>query len=71
MRVEIFETGPRVFEPRLFEQTFDASRVAPGGFAIDEQAEALLETQPMAGGLNELFFEGARHAVELQALEAG
>jgi hypothetical protein len=35
------------------------------------QAEALLEAQPMAGGLNELFFEGARHAVELQALEAG
>jgi len=47
------------------QETFKASAVTPRPFAIDQQAESVLEGEVLAGGQLALFFEGARHAVKL------
>src|SRR6202163_581566 len=41
--VEILNTSVGILELGLFEQTFQAPRIAPGEFAIHEQAEAVFE----------------------------
>ena len=46
--VEILDAGVGILELGLFEQTFQAPGVAPGEFAIDQQAEAIFEGE--AGG---------------------
>src|SRR6185437_3672895 len=54
-RVEILDAGFGILELGLFEQTFQASGVAPGEFAIDQQAEPIFEGEAGGHRLGELF----------------
>ena len=54
----------------LFEQPFEPPGVAPSGLPVDQESEALLEGQGVAGRLGELFLERARHAVEFETAQS-
>ena len=50
-------------------QAFETPGIAPGEFAIDQEAEAIFEGEAGGHGLRELLFEGAGHAVEAQGAQ--
>ncbi len=56
--VEVLNAGTGILELGLFEQTFQAPRIAPGEFAIDQEAEAVFEGEAGGQRLGELLFEG-------------
>ena len=64
--VEVLDTGIGILELGLFEQTFHAPGVAPGEFAIDQEAEAIFEGEAGGQRLGELLFERASHAIKAQ-----
>lgn len=70
-RIQVFKTGLGELEFGLFEQAFPALVVAPGGLAIDQEAETLLEGQAGGSGQGQLFLESARHAIEPEGFELG
>lgn len=47
--VEVFQAGAGVLELGLFTQPLQALVVAPGQLAVEQQAEALIEAQAVAG----------------------
>ena len=62
--VEVFQAGVGIFELGLLAQPYQALVVTPGQFAVEQQAEALIEAQAVAGRQRPLLFQGAGHAVQ-------
>jgi len=67
--VEVFQAGTGVFELGLFAQPFQAFVVAPGQFAVEQQAEPLIEAQAVAGRQCPLLFQSLGHAAEAQVVQ--
>lgn len=62
--VDIFQASVAVLELGLLAQPYQALVVTPGQFAVEQQAEAFIEAQAVAGRQRLLLFQGAGHAVQ-------
>nr|CAA55962.1 unnamed protein product [Pseudomonas fluorescens] len=67
--VEVFQAGAGVLELGLFTQPLQALVVAPGQLAVEQQAEALIEAQAVAGRQRPLFFQCSGHAAQPQLVQ--
>ena len=67
--VDVLDAGVGVAQLRAAQSIGHAPVVTHGGFAVDEQAEALLERERLAGGGLELLGQRAGHAEALELVE--
>ena len=67
--VDVFDAGVGMAQLRAAQSVGHAPVVAHGGFAVDEQAETLLERECFAGGRLELLGQRGGHAKALELVE--